>query len=488
MILSVQLWGQSPRDLHRMIILADMGNEPDEEQQIVHLMMYANEFDIEGLIAVTGLFLRPEDPEPYRQTLHPELFHRIIEDYEKVFENLQQHARDWPAPDYLRSIVKSGQTEYGIAGVGPGKSSAGSDHIIECVTRDPRPLHVVVNAGSNTLAQAILDYETSHTKEETAAFISKFRVYENGAQDDAGAWICARYPAIHWIRSNYQTYCYAGPDYHQVKTNDPVDNLLGPYVWEPFEYSAIGQHQWALKHIKGDHGPLGKAWPVRQKPTGRIVFLEGGGTVPWLGLIHRGLSSFDHPHWGGWSGRFTKEKQPYVWSKHESVRLTEEGYDKFAAYTEASDTWTDPDTHVIHRNIYTPVWRWRRAMYNDFACRMDWCVRPYAEANHAPVAAINGDASERIHFLFPAAGETIELDASATADPDGDPLDFNWYVYSEAGSYVPPIDLSRADSAIVTVRVPDDAKGQEIHLILEVSDRNPLAAMYDYRRVVLEVR
>ena len=39
---------------HRLIILADMGNEPDEMQQMIHMITCSNEFDIEGLIAVTG--------------------------------------------------------------------------------------------------------------------------------------------------------------------------------------------------------------------------------------------------------------------------------------------------------------------------------------------------------------------------------------------------------------------------------------------------
>ena len=51
----------------RVIVLADMGNEPDEEQQIVHLLMYSNEFDLEGLIAVTGKFLNPNSDNPLKK-------------------------------------------------------------------------------------------------------------------------------------------------------------------------------------------------------------------------------------------------------------------------------------------------------------------------------------------------------------------------------------------------------------------------------------
>ena len=44
----------------RLIILADMGNEPDEEQQMVHMLMCSNRFHLDALIAVTGKYLRTQ--------------------------------------------------------------------------------------------------------------------------------------------------------------------------------------------------------------------------------------------------------------------------------------------------------------------------------------------------------------------------------------------------------------------------------------------
>jgi hypothetical protein len=69
-----------------------MGNEPDEEQQMAHMIMCSNEFELEGLIAVSGIYLRPEAKDPYRRVLHPELFTKIINAYAKVYPNLKKHA------------------------------------------------------------------------------------------------------------------------------------------------------------------------------------------------------------------------------------------------------------------------------------------------------------------------------------------------------------------------------------------------------------
>lgn len=470
---------------HRLVILADMGNEPDEEQQMAHLLLYANEIDIEGLIAVTGKYLNPSSSDPYKQVLHPELFLNIIDGYSRVLDNLKLHASGWPEPEYLRSIVASGQTGYGIAATGTGKSSRGSERLIECFMKDDeRPLNIIVNAGSNTLAQALIDFETRYGKEKLDEIIKKLRVFENGAQDDAGAWICARYPAIHWIRSNYQTYCYGGPGFDSKRGGGDDNKNLGPHTWKPYEYSGLGQHQWLLEH-KGNL--LGVYYPLRHLHNGNLAYIEGGGTIPWLGLVQRGLSDRQHPHWGGWSGRFSREKMKNVWSRHQSVKESEQDYDDFYLYTEVSDKWRDPETDSTYNNIYAPVWRWRRAMYNNFKCRMQWCTEKYENANHNPVAVFDGDAAEEIHFLKATPGEKVTLDATASKDPDGDGLEFRWWVYKEAGAYPGDVIIRNAEKNISSCQIPDDASGQTIHVILQVKDDNAIASLYDYRRIVITV-
>ncbi len=472
----------------RLIILADMGNEPDEVQQMAHMIMCSNEFELEGLIAVSGIYLRPESKDPYRRVLHPELFAEIIDAYAKVYPNLQKHASGWRSPEYLHSIVTTGQPGYGFEAVGEGKSSPGSELIIKAVTKDDtRPLWIVVNAGSNTLAQALHDYQATHSQSEVDAFVARLRVFENGAQDNCGAWICNRFPNIHWLRSNYQTYCYGGPSHEGAINHTGDRQAIGPHTWEPYAYSFIGQHQWALEHIKGNHGPLGKVWPVRQFGNGHISFLEGGGTIPWLGLVNKGLFSIDHPHWRGWSGRFSREKVQNYMSKHKRVREDEEKVGDFSLYKEAADRWINPENGDEYNDVFTPVWRWRRAFFNNFKCRMDWCLNPYDKANHHPAAAFQGDRSNAIIRRQAKPGQTIRLDASATTDPDGDRVDIRWYTYPEAGTYDGNVTILGSEQARAGVIIPADAAGKQIHVILEVKDLNPIASLFDYRRVVIDV-
>jgi len=465
---SFLLNGQNEK--HRLVILADMGNEPDEEQQMVHMLMCSNEFEIEGLIAVTGIWLKSHP--------QPELFFKLIDGYETVYPNLNIHAKGWPESDYLRKITKSGQPGYGIANVGEGKSSPGS-RLLESILmkKDPRPVWIVINAGSNTLAQALLDLEKNVNKEQLQNIISKMRVFENGAQDNSGAWICHRFPTLHWIRSNYQTYAYGGP-----RKN------LGPNVWYPFDSSAQGQHLWAKQHIQNNHGELGSLYPDRYFNDLGFIAIEGGGTIPWMGLLNKGLFHIDQPAWGGWSGRFTREKQLNPWSKYYNrVRPDELKYSPFYMYVDTLDTWTDANTGVTYSNNYTPVWRWREAMFNDFRSRMDWCVKTYTGANHHPVAVVGNDNTNQIIRINADAGDELVFNAAHSYDPDGDSLSFYWYPYHEAGTYKGAIKLGNPRDAETTLIIPAASRGKSIHIILEVTDDNVQSKLYDYRRIIITV-
>ncbi len=461
----------------RVIILADMGNEPDEEQQMIHMLVSSNEFELEGLIAVTGKFLT--------HFVYPGLFHDLIDRYGMVLPNLKKHADGWHDTGYLHSIVAPGQSRYGMAHTGINRTSLGAGLIKKSLLKnDPRPLYVVVNAGSNTLAQALIELKHEYPG-KIDKLVAKLRVFENGAQDDAGSWICANFPNIHWMRSNYQTYSFGGP--YVNRQSAKLD--IGPNHWKPYAYSFAGQHQWAIEHVIAEHGMLGARYPLRVIPRGSLRYLEGGGTIPWLAVVNRGLFDPNKPHWGGWGGRFTTEKVENVWSRHKDVKRLEQDYAPFKVFTETGDTWTDPESkETLVNDFRAGIWRWRQAMYNDFQARMDWNVAAFDQANHHPRAVVNGDTSDAILFADAGAGESLRFDASASQDPDNDKLKYNWFIYKDAGTYAKEIKLKRANKDSVIVTVPRDAAGKQLHLILEVYDQGRAPSLYDYRRVVIDVR
>jgi hypothetical protein len=42
----------------RLIVLTDLSNEPDDEESFVRLLVYSDQFDIEGLVATTSNWLK----------------------------------------------------------------------------------------------------------------------------------------------------------------------------------------------------------------------------------------------------------------------------------------------------------------------------------------------------------------------------------------------------------------------------------------------
>ena len=460
----------------RLIIMADMGNEPDEEQQMVHMLLYANCFDLEGLIACSGKYLHADRADG-RTKNHPELFHKLVDSYAQVVGNLEQHATGWPKADYLRTIIKSGTAGYGINAVKPGQSTEASKLIEAALLKDdPRKLYIVGNAGTNSLAQALVDLGKSRTQQEMNAFCEKIIFFENGAQDNSGAWIAQHYPAIAWHRSNHQTYGYGGPGHAE-----------GPYTWEPYERNPDGQNDWAKEHIMTKHGALGAVFPPRFMK--RLYFIEGGGTIPWIGLINQGLTDPERLYWGGWSGRFSRTRHKNIYSRHSDVRKDELNYGDFFMFEADSEkeTWTDPVHGDTYSNHFVPVWRFRRAMFNDFRARMDWCVSSFSEANHNPVAAFNGDKGNDIVELSAKAGQTLTLDATASTDPDKDGLKIHWWLYPESGTYNKDIAIRRNTDEVTSMTIPNDAWDTEIHVILEVQDDSEIVSLHDYRRIVVTV-
>ena len=157
-------------------------------------------------------------------------------------------------------------------------------------------------------------------------------------------------------------------------------------------------------------------------------------------------------------------------------------------FTEASDEWIDVQTGIKYNDIGTPIYRWRQAYQNDFQARMDWCVLSFKESNHNPIAAFGGDLSDGIVYYTVRAGQIVVLDASLSKDPDGDNLTYRWFLYPEAGTYEGLIQISNQNLNKAKFTVPIDARDSKIHLVLEVKDDNIIVPLYDYRRIVINVK
>src|SRR3954463_13267148 len=176
----------------RVVILSDIGNEPDDQMSFVRLLLYSNELDLEAMVATTSTW--------QKTATHPETMHALIGAYGQVRSNLLLHAKGWPAAEELDARVFLGQPAYGMAAVGEGKASAGSRALAQAIEHDDaRPLWICVWGGANTLAQALLDLRAAHKPEEMNSLIARLRVSSISDQDDAGPWIRREFPSLFYI-------------------------------------------------------------------------------------------------------------------------------------------------------------------------------------------------------------------------------------------------------------------------------------------------
>ncbi|MEK7677017.1 MAG: nucleoside hydrolase-like domain-containing protein [Verrucomicrobiota bacterium] len=458
--LVVLLNGTAWADRQRVFVLTDISNEPDDEESLVRFLVYANEYDVEGLAATTSTWLKNKTRE--------DLIRRQLEAYGQVRDNLAKHAPGFPTKEQLLAVTCTGQTNYGMAAVGDGKATAGSRHLLATADRaDARPLWVSVWGGANTLAQALHDARRERSPENLQKLVARLRVYTISDQDDAGPWLRREFPGLFYIVSpssadwkEYWRATWTGISGDRHYRNGPLHKF--DLVDKP----------WLEQNVIKNHGPLGALYPK----LAYIIYIMEGDTPSFLGLVDNGLGWSDNPGYGGWGGRYalyqaSGETRP-IWTNNQDSRDT-------VTADSGQTVCSDPAT----------IWRWRGHFQHDFAARMDWCVADdFKKANHNPVAVLNGDTSKRVLELKARPGETVTLSAAGSKDPDGNALTTTWFVYPEAGTFVGEVKLT-ATSADTTRLVfpPRDAKTPKsatVHVILQVQD-NGQPSLCSYRRAVV---
>ena len=444
----------------RVLVLTDIENEPDDAMSMVRFLTYCNEWDVEGLIATTSVHQKNKTAA-WR-------IREIVNAYGKVRDNLVKHESGYPTEDHLLSLVRDGREDYGMHAVGDTMNSPGSDLIIQAVDRnDNRPLWVLVWGGPNCLAQALYKVKKTRSQKEVKKFVAKLRVYTISDQDDSGPWIRKTFPELFYIASP-GFHSYGG--YHNATwTGISGDHFHGRFDGGNF---AIVDNPWLDKNIRSK-GPLGAQYP-------QFNFLMEGDTPSFLYLINNGLGNSEHPDWGSWGGRY-EYYQPRT--------------EKWFVEPEIHPLWNNAQDEVFgydsiwHTDNKATIWRWREAYQNDFSARMDWTIKPYNEANHPPIAKLKTE-----ELITAKTGDTIQLSAEGSSDPDGNQLSYNWFYYGEPGSFTlstartgDPLKIEDARKQKAWFIVPKKyGRLGVLHIILAVTD-NGFPSLTRYKRVIITI-
>ena len=248
----------------RILVSSDIGGtDPDDFQSMIHLLMYADRFQIEGLVS-----------SPFGEGRKEDILD-MIDLYEKDLDHLKVHSDGFPHPDSLRSICKQG----GKAAApfqGFDQSNEGSEWIIKCAKNpSTQPLWVLVWGGIEDLAQAL--HDAPEIKEN-------MRVYWIGGPNkkwsiNAYAYIAEHHPDLWMIEAN-ATYrgWFMDADSPKEISNEAY---YGNYIQE--------------------NGALGKAF--KDYYGGSIKM----GDTPSLAYLMNGNP--DDPYGESWGGSFVQINQ-----------------------------------------------------------------------------------------------------------------------------------------------------------------------------------
>lgn len=172
----------------RVLISTDIGGtDPDDNQSMIHALMYSDCFDLEGLVSSPS----------YGKGSKEEIL-RMISLYEKELPRLRRHIKGLMSPKQLRAVTKQGRK--GMAPYcGYDTPTEGSQWIVKCARRkSDRPLWVSVWGGLEDVAQALHD---------APDIADKIRVYWIGGPNkkwstNSYAYIVENFPGLWMIEAN----------------------------------------------------------------------------------------------------------------------------------------------------------------------------------------------------------------------------------------------------------------------------------------------
>ena len=314
----------------RLAVLTDIGGDPDDQQSMIRLMTYANEFEIEALVATAMTSHHFNLDNPVTRT---ELVREIVEAYGKVLPNLQRHAAGWPSAESLHARIHSGNPRSGRKFIGAGHDSDGSRRLIEFIDAGTpeRPLNMTIWGGQTDLAQALWRVKQERDADGWRDFTGKFRAYDINDQDGLADWMRAEFPGMSYILAS------------ATKGQDKREGIYrGMYLTGD---ESLTSRDWVEKHVRSA-GPLGALYPTQTwtepNPHG---CLKERDTPSWFFFLPLGGNDPSNPSRPGWGGQFHRE--PDGWWRDLPRR------DNF-----------DPRTIVSQH---------RPDFQADFAKRMSWC-------------------------------------------------------------------------------------------------------------------
>ncbi len=487
----------------RTIITQDA--EVDDQNSLRHFLFYTDEVELQGIVQTSSKFhwqgkegAKPIEgkeyatkgkdfDKPFRWT-GTDWMYKQIEEYEKDYPNLIKHSKEYPTPDYLRSITKIGNVGY-VSDM--SNATEGSNLIKERILdEDPRPLYIQVWGGTNTIARALKDIEDEYqnTQEWKALYekiTKKVILTACGEQDTTYRdYIAEAWPQIQFIKTlQMKSYAYLwflmpeGESKDSLKAKFMKENIMngksalgdGYCTWldgNYYEGESEGAQFGANPNIVDEW--FG-ARMMGLKDAKQYDFLSEGDSPTFFCLFDWGLRTLENFGYGGASGRYHRVENETN-SKKEALNIWDVDLDMYVGYDGKE-------------SLQESMWRYVCDIQRDFAARIDWASKPnYMDGEHKPQLEIKEGLD-----IVARAGSTVSLHALVKTT-DTTTASVNYRIYKEASSECAKDVILNVDQTNASVYIPETATQKDtIHVIVQAK-ANGKYQLVKYQQVIIHVQ
>ncbi|MFK7924983.1 MAG: nucleoside hydrolase-like domain-containing protein [Bacteroidia bacterium] len=297
----------------RILISTDIGGtDPDDNQSMIHFLMYSDMFQTEGLIS------SPSYGFGAKQNILD-----MIALYERDLPKLKEHSSDYPSPNSLRALCKQGR-QGAAPFMGYTTATEGSDWIIKCAKKESEePLWILVWGGLDDLAQALHD---------APEIKNKIKVY----------WIGG--PNKKWSTNSYSYIVESFPDLWFIEANAAYrgffSNSNSPDSLRNEEY---------YQYFINEAGYLGEDF--KNYYEGNIKM----GDTPSLLYVMNG--DLDDPQSDSWGGRFGKTtySPKFIFNRTTSIEDTVSVYSIVEYKIKGPIIDFPPDSACFTMTVYAGV-------------------------------------------------------------------------------------------------------------------------------------
>lgn len=490
----------------RTIITTDM--ECDDMNSLIHLCLYLNEFELEGIVYTSSQFhfngdgvhtlgevtphyccqgmrgIEDENDPTYPSPDTPDLkSYRPFEmgwienlfrnEYAAVYPKLSQHAEGFPTPEEMLDKIYLGNYEF----EGDVRHETDGSRMIESCIMDEREdtLYLQSWGGVNTIVRALMSIHEKYgntpewpaVRKKVTDKIAILGVFGGYGQDNSflDQKIPEIYPGIKCLRAEYQ---YA--------------SFLTAHICQE-DTRPLMQSEYMFSHIKDGHGPLLAKYSL----YGDGTIFEGEPYRCQMGIrpiIDWPIPGFVPHHFDKYDILGEGDSDTYI---PLMTCFGLRGLDNYRYGTVLGQLRVDDNKpHAMGEMMGGPKPDRRsnpflRAYHEDFAARADWCVKDYDEANHNPVVEVTETDMKA------APGETVKLQCSVS---DVRPYSAKWWLYEDGSSYegdFAAVPVKETLGLKMTFAVPADAKpGDWFNLIQTVKNEaeNPMTS---YAQIIVHI-